>query len=141
LKSLSSAFFSLWLGCACVAQGVVALCPKHIETPSYPAIARAAHVTGKVVLALTINAEGNVIEAKVTNGAAMLGESALDNIRHWTFTKPPTAPYTQTIVYDYEIDDSLPADDGSHPIVKVSYDLPDRVMILTNSRLAEPASY
>jgi TonB family protein len=120
---------------------VVALCPKHIETPSYPAIARAAHVTGKVVLALTINAEGNVIEAKVTNGAAMLGESALDNIRHWTFTKPPTAPYTQTIVYDYEIDDSLPADDGSHPIVKVSYDLPDRVMILTNSRLAEPASY
>ena len=139
-KKIVCAFLSLCGAAACFAQAPVALCPKHIETPSYPPIGRTAHATGTVVLALTIDSEGNVTDAKVTNDSksiAPLEPGAIDNIRRWTFAKPPAAPYFQTIVYDYALDVSLPGDDGSHPIVKVSFDLPDRVTISANVRFID----
>jgi len=117
------------------------LCPKHIETPVYSAIARVAHVSGKVILALTIDANGNVSDAKVTNendkGVKLLELNATANARLWTFAMPPRAPFTDTIVYDFELDDSLPGDDGSHPITKVTYDLPGRVLISANVRFID----
>jgi hypothetical protein len=126
---------------SCFGQTQEALCPKHIETPTYPPIARTAHVSGKVILTLTLDADGKVSEVKVKNeddkwvGVLKLG--ATENIHLWTFAKPPTLPHTQTIVYDYELDASLPGDDGDHPITKVTYDLPDRVTILTNLRFID----
>ena len=134
-KKITCAFLSLFGAAACFAQAPPALCPKHIETPSYPPIGRTAHVTGKVVLELTIDSEGNVTDARVANDSksiAVLEPGAIANIRHWTFAKPPTSPYSQTIVYDYELDVSLPGDDGNHPVVKVNFDLPDRVTISAN---------
>jgi len=51
--------------------------------------------------------------------------------------KQPASPYSQTIVYDYELDGSLSGDDGNHPVVKVNFDLPDRVIISANVRLID----
>jgi hypothetical protein len=96
---------------------------------------------GKVVLTLSLDADGKVSDVKVANedekGIGPLRLAATENIRLWTFAKPPVAPYTQTIVYDFEFDPSLPADDGNHSIVKVTFDLPDRIAISTNFRIID----
>ena len=134
----------LWLCLAysCFGQSQEVVCPRHIEIPTYPPIGITAHITGKVVLILTLDADGKVSDVKVANeednkGAGPLRLAATDNIRLWTFAKPPLAPYTQTIVYDFEFDPSLPADDGYHSIVKVTFDLPDRIAISTNLRIID----
>jgi Gram-negative bacterial TonB protein C-terminal len=122
------------------------LCPKHIETPFFPPIARAAHVTGKITLHVAIDADGNVknVEATADNPVLqahpLLQKYAVENMQHWTFAKPSSTPYTQTIVYDYEFDDSLPPEGGlsSLPeITRVNFDLPDRVEISTNLRIID----
>jgi len=134
----------IWLFAPCTGFGQTAqesLCPKHIETPAYPLIARVAHVSGKVILAVTVDANGNVSDAKVTNegdkGVKFLELNATANVRLWTFAIPPSAPFRDTIVYDFEIDDSLPGDDGNHPITKVTYDLPGRVLISANATFTD----
>lgn len=92
------------------------------------------------MLSVTIDVDGHVIEAKATNRGnwvPLLGKSAIDNVRRWTFARPPTAGYREKIVYDYEFDPSLPLADGtssSPAITKVTFDLPDRVTIVSNLR-------
>jgi TonB family protein len=138
-KAVPLACLSFWLACSCVAQTQEAVCPKHIETPGYPPIARTAHVTGKVILKLTIDADGRVSDVEVVNendkGVGLLKLGAINNVRLWSFAKPPTAPYTQTMVYDYELDDSLPGEGGPSAlpaIIKVTYDLPERLTVSAN---------
>jgi TonB family protein len=122
-----------------------ALCPQHIETPDYPPIARTAHVTGKVTLTVTIGANGNVIAVEPSSDSAVQANSQLqkhaaENMQHWTFATPPYAPFTQTMVYDYEFDSSLPPEGGkkSMPaITRVNLDLPDHVTISTNLRIID----
>ena len=122
----------------CFGQVGEPLCPNHIETPVYPPIARTAHVTGKVSVALTINADGKVADVKATTtesnvpASHLLEAMTVTNIRRWTFAKPRIAPYKQTIVYDYEIDKSAPLDSPT----KVSFDLPERVTIVASGRSA-----
>ncbi|HXQ26826.1 MAG TPA: energy transducer TonB [Candidatus Acidoferrales bacterium] len=138
MKSLGLACLFLSFVGSCLGQTQEALCPKHIEAPVYPPIARAAHVTGKVVLTVTIDADGNVSDAKPTNSAGsvrLFKDSAIDNIRHWTFPKPPVTPYTEVVTYEYEFDQSLAPASGKKnlpSVTKVAFDLPDRVTILTN---------
>lgn len=140
-KEMKSAAFTFFFFCiigSCLAQDQPGLCPRHIETPTFPQIARVAHVTGKVILSVTIDADGNVTNAEATNKdkwVRLLKKSAIDNVRRWTFSKPPSAPYIETIVYDYEFDPSLPADGGPRnvgAITNVNFDLPDHVTLLTN---------
>ncbi|MGB7669234.1 MAG: energy transducer TonB, partial [Candidatus Acidiferrales bacterium] len=98
-------FLLFCLAGTCAAQVQPALCPRHIETPFYPQIALMAHVTGKVIVAVTIAADGKISDAKVINHdnfVKLLGANAVENIRHWTFVRPPTAPYTEAVTYDYE---------------------------------------
>ncbi|MGC1105666.1 MAG: energy transducer TonB [Candidatus Acidiferrales bacterium] len=145
MKLATSAFLFFWLVGTCSAQGQPALCPRHIETPSYPPIARMANVTGEVVLQATIDADGEVVHIGFANNdkrLRMLETSASENLRHWTFAKPPSAPYKEAISYDYEFDPSLPPYDGSpsRPVItRVSFDLPDRVTIATNGMMVEPS--
>lgn len=121
---------------ACLGQTEPAICPKHIETPEFPLLARQTRLRGEVTLSVTIDAEGKVqrvaaMPAKPNEKHAyqLLQDSAIENVRHWTFVKPPKAPYTEVIVYDYEDDPSLPP---SGVTTKVLFDLPDHVRILTN---------
>ena len=131
----------LCVAVGCSGQSHEALCPRHIETPSYPPLARAAHVTGMYTLTVTIDADGSVkhVEAATDNPVAqkhpLLQKYAIENMQQWTFAKPPSPPYTQVIVYDYEFDETLPPSGGPSrlpAISKVKFDLPDRVTILTN---------
>jgi hypothetical protein len=136
MKAITVACLLLLVGCSKRKQQLL---PRHIETPFYSPLARNAHITGTVVLLMSIDANGNVMDAKATNDdkwVGLLKIDAIDNIRNWTFAKPSSAPHTQTIAYDYEFDPSIPQD--YYPRNKVNFDLPDRVTILTNLPVPVP---
>lgn len=57
--------------------------------PNYPPIAKAARVSGTVVLRATISKSGAVRELVVVSGPAMLQQAALDAVKTWQYT-----PYT-----------------------------------------------
>jgi len=131
------ALMCLVICCAmpCFAQSQQPLPPRHIETPHFPPAARAANITGSVSLSVTIDADGHVMKVEAMTGPKLLQTAAAENLQHWAFAKPPTAPYEETITYDYEFDDSLPGNDGTTAITNVNFDLPDHVTILANVRV------
>jgi protein TonB len=53
--------------------------------PMYPPIARAARVSGAVVLHAVISASGSVINLQVISGPPMLQQSALDAVKNWKY--------------------------------------------------------
>ena len=54
-------------------------------TPIYPPIAKAARVSGTVVLQATISKQGTIVNPRVISGPAMLQQSALDAVRQWRY--------------------------------------------------------
>jgi TonB family protein len=83
-----------------VSAGVMAGNRVGGNAPAYPAIAKAAHVEGTVVLAAEISRDGAVQDLRVISGPPMLQAAAIDAIRTWTY-KPyllngePVAVHTQ----------------------------------------------
>ena len=67
-------------------------------TPVYPELARRMHVGGKVVLLVTIQADGTVSAPKVESGHALLTNAAEDAVRRWRF-----APNSDTSESEVEI--------------------------------------
>jgi TonB family protein len=55
------------------------------DMPVYPAIAKAAHVEGTVVLQATIAKEGTIENLRVISGPAMLQQAAIDAVHTWTY--------------------------------------------------------
>jgi protein TonB len=53
--------------------------------PPYPAIARATHQEGTVVLAATISKDGTIANLRVVSGPAMLQGAAVDAVRNWRY--------------------------------------------------------
>ena len=53
--------------------------------PVYPPIARAAHVSGAVVLHAIISKSGSIERLEVVSGPEMLRASALDAVRQWKY--------------------------------------------------------
>jgi protein TonB len=54
-------------------------------TPVYPPIAKSAHVSGTVVIQVTISKNGSVGNLRAISGPAMLRQSALDAVKNWRF--------------------------------------------------------
>jgi TonB family protein len=53
--------------------------------PIYPAIAKAAHVTGTVVLQLEVEPDGSVGKVKTISGPQMLNGAATDAVKQWHY--------------------------------------------------------
>lgn len=53
--------------------------------PQYPPAAKAAHVTGSVIVEVTIDEAGTVVSARALNGHPLLVNSALEAARGWRF--------------------------------------------------------
>jgi protein TonB len=53
--------------------------------PIYPPIAKAARVSGTVVLQATISKTGTIENLHVVNGPAMLQQAALDAVKTWRY--------------------------------------------------------
>ena len=54
--------------------------------PIYPAIARAAHVQGTVVLHAIISKDGTVEQLQLVSGPPLLVNSAMDAVRQWRYS-------------------------------------------------------
>lgn len=57
--------------------------------PIYPELARRMHVSGTVVMHLTIQPDGSVSDAKVESGHALLATAAQQAVRQWKFEPGP----------------------------------------------------
>jgi protein TonB len=53
--------------------------------PTYPAIARAAHVQGTVVLHAIIGKDGTIQQLQLVSGPPLLVNSAMDAVRQWRY--------------------------------------------------------
>ncbi len=60
-------------------------------SPAYPELARRMHVSGKVVLLVTIQPDGKVSATKVESGHALLAPAAQDAVSRWRFVPAPEA--------------------------------------------------
>ncbi len=54
-------------------------------TPVYPPIAKAARVSGTVILQATISKSGTIENLHVISGPAMLQQSAMDAVKQWRY--------------------------------------------------------
>jgi protein TonB len=54
-------------------------------TPVYPPIAKAARVSGTVVLQATISKTGSIENLHIISGPAMLQQAALQAVRSWRY--------------------------------------------------------
>jgi TonB family protein len=68
-----------------VKRGVLGGAIKNKVEPAYPAEARAAGVSGKVEVQVTISEEGQVIEAIAISGPELLREAAVQAAKQWVF--------------------------------------------------------
>ena len=78
----------------CAGAAFAAPTPRAIVSrvsPAYPELARRMHVSGKVVLLVTIQADGKVSATKVESGHALLAPAAQDAVSRWRFAPCPEA--------------------------------------------------
>jgi protein TonB len=73
--------------------------------PLYPPIAKAARVSGTVVLQATISKTGTIENLHVISGPAMLQQSAMDAVKSWRYrpyllnTEPVEVETTVNVVF------------------------------------------
>jgi periplasmic protein TonB len=68
-----------------VSSGVMAGNLLAKTLPQYPAIAKAAHIQGIVVLQATISKSGSIQNLRVISGPPLLQQAALDAVRSWRY--------------------------------------------------------
>jgi len=68
--------------------------------PTYPELARRMHVSGKVVLLVTVDADGKVSATKVESGHALLAPAAQDAVSRWRFA-PEAEPSESEIEVNF----------------------------------------
>ena len=70
-----------------VGEGTDLPAPKRVVyvPPIYPPIAKAGGVTGSVVIEVTLDARGTVIDARVVQSVRMLDSAALAAVQQWRF--------------------------------------------------------
>jgi TonB family protein len=104
-------------------------CPIHLESLDYPKIARAARVSGEVVVRLKINANGDVESVETLSGAPILAEEAVRNARKWAFE--PGKPTSIEVTYEFRLEDPQ-TEEEVNPIVV--FELPKHVLIISRQR-------
>jgi TonB family protein len=90
--SLSRRLFLLSTLAACTGSAFAANAHRAIVSkvpPIYPELARRMHVSGTVVMHLTIAPDGSVSDAKVESGHALLGPAAQEAVKRWKFEPSP----------------------------------------------------
>jgi protein TonB len=69
-----------------VSKGVVNGIAKHLQTPNYPQIAKAAGIKGQVKVQVLIDENGKVVSANVVSGHPLLSAAALQAAKQSSFT-------------------------------------------------------
>lgn len=75
--------------------------------PVYPAIARAAHVEGAVILEAVLDASGRVESVRVLRSIPLLDQAAIDAVQQWRFTPAllngEAVPVVMTITVNFTL--------------------------------------
>jgi TonB family protein len=124
-RLLPAMFF---LAIPCAAQSII---PRHIESPEYPRLAMAARIQGKVLLTVRIAVDGKVVSATASTGHALLREYAEKSVKSWVFNEGEE----RTLEMSYEF--SLVEPDVYCPRLRVTFELPARVLIVSNLQTPE----
>ena len=100
-------------GAARISGGVMAGNLLEKAQPVYPAVARAAHVSGAVVLHAIIAKDGTVKNLSVVSGPQLLQSAAVDAVQQWKYRPyllngTPTEVDT-TITVNFNFEDPRPA--------------------------------
>ena len=104
--------------------------------PTYPEVAKHAHVQGTVILEATISPQGRVADVKVLRGIPMLDDAAMQAVKQWTYT--PTmlngtpVPVIMTVTVNFRLDGSGPVE------AKVSKPAKDQVNTAGVQQRSEP---
>jgi protein TonB len=91
-----------------ISSGVAASTVIYKVVPVYPAIAKAAGVSGTVVLAATISKSGTIENLRVVSGPPMLQQAALDAVERWRYRpfllnrEPVAVETTVNVVFNLE---------------------------------------
>jgi TonB family protein len=72
-------------------------------SPVYPELARRMRIGGRVVLLVTIQANGTVSATKVESGHALLSAAAEDAVRRWRFAPNPE-PSESEVEVNFKVD-------------------------------------
>jgi TonB family protein len=87
--------------------------------PMYPAIARAARVSGPVVVRFVVSEKGTVTTATALSGPAMLRGAAVDAAQHWVFhplqTGAQATPFTVDLNASFTLEAPPPSCTKSNP--------------------------
>jgi len=89
-----------------VSTGVLEAHLKTRVNPVYPELARQTHVTGKVVLIVNVDEEGNVSDIKVSSGHILLNGEAIKAVKQWKYTptllsgEPVPVVATVTVIFN-----------------------------------------
>ena len=68
------------------AGGVLNTSATERVQPDYPPLAKAAQVSGAVIVEVLIDEEGNVSSARAVSGHPLLRDAAVGAARNWKFT-------------------------------------------------------
>ena len=68
-----------------ISSGVVKANCITCTQPTYPQIAKSAHVQGVVVLEATISKSGTIENLTVISGPPLLRQAAIDGVRNWRY--------------------------------------------------------
>jgi len=68
-----------------ISQGVSKGLLIYRVEPTYPPVARAAHIQGVVVLAAIIDKDGNIQNLQVVSGHPMLAPAAIEAVKQWRY--------------------------------------------------------
>lgn len=94
------------------------------ELPLYPALAKAARVSGSVRLQVTVR-DGEVVAVQATSGNPLLASPTTANVKTWKFHKTVNATFATTFTYQLEKEESPEA---SNPTT-IELELPTSVKI------------
>jgi hypothetical protein len=83
--------------------------------PMYPPIWRAAHLTGKVVVRVTIK-NGRVVETAAQSGEPHLQVPTIANLKTWRFDDHVSGAFTVSYMYEMS---GEPTDDPTNPRVEM----------------------
>lgn len=93
----------------------------HRVNPVYPPIARAARISGTVVLQATIAKDGTIRDLHATSGPPMLLQAALDAVHQWTYQpflvngEPVEVETTVNVVFQLGVPPAPPSTPAPQP--------------------------
>jgi TonB family protein len=77
--------------------------PIYSELPTYPELARTAHIVGSVKLRFVLGESGGIAQAEIISGHPIFANAALSTVKTWKFRREsiqPAVRYKTEFVYD-----------------------------------------